>query len=143
MPKPTNVVFAWSWQGRAMPVAYDIIGEAAGPPILFLPAMSTVSTRAEMAPLAQRLADVGRPVLVDWPGFGDAPRAALDYGPEICRAFLKDFLDHLVKHLGNRKPAVIAAGHAPATRSTSRRVGPEAGAGLPWSRRPGVGHCRR
>jgi pimeloyl-ACP methyl ester carboxylesterase len=114
MPKPTNVVFAWSWQGRAMPVAYDIIGEAAGPPILFLPAMSTVSTRAEMAPLAQRLADVGRPVLVDWPGFGDAPRAALDYGPEICRAFLKDFLDHLVKHLGNRKPAVIAAGHAAA-----------------------------
>jgi pimeloyl-ACP methyl ester carboxylesterase len=112
MPEPTDVVFAWSWQGHAMAVAYDIMGEAAGPPILFLPAMSTVSTRAEMAPLAQRLADLGRPVLVDWPGFGDAPRAALDYGPEICRAFLEHFLDHLGKHLGNGRPAVIAAGHA-------------------------------
>jgi pimeloyl-ACP methyl ester carboxylesterase len=114
MLKPTNAVFAWSWQGRAMPVAYDIIGEAAGPPILFLPAMSTVSTRAEMTPLAHRLADVGRPVLVDWPGFGDAPRAALDYRPEICRAFLEDFLDHLGGRLGNRQPAVVAAGHAAA-----------------------------
>src|SRR5918992_2677218 len=112
MSKPRDAVFAWSWQGRAMPVAHDIIGEAAGPPILFLPAMSTVSARAEMAPLAHRLADVGRCVLVDWPGFGDAPRAALDYGPEICRAFLEDFLDHLGKHHGNGKPAVIAAGHA-------------------------------
>jgi pimeloyl-ACP methyl ester carboxylesterase len=111
MPEPTSAVFAWPWQGRSMPIGYDVFDEAAGPPILFLPAMSTVSTRAEMAPLAHRLADVGRPVLVDWPGFGDGPRAALDYGPEICRAFLEDFLDHLSGRFDHGQPSVVAAGH--------------------------------
>lgn len=81
MPEPTSAVFAWSWQGRSMPIGYDVLGEAAGPPILFLPAMSTVSTRAEMAPLAHRLADVGRPVLVDWPASAMAIGRRWTMGP--------------------------------------------------------------
>jgi pimeloyl-ACP methyl ester carboxylesterase len=112
MPEPTSALFAWSWQGRPMPVGYDVIGEAAGPPILFLPAMSTVSTREEMAPLARRLEDLAPLVLTDWPGFGDAPRVALGYGPEVCRSFLEHFVGHLTERFGGRRPSVVAAGHA-------------------------------
>lgn len=113
MPEPTSAAaFDWSWQGQPIPLGYDVLSTAEGPPILFLPAMSTVSTRAEMAPLARRLADLGPCVLVDWPGFGDASRAALDYRPEICRSFLEDFLAYLGERFGNRPLTVVAAGHA-------------------------------
>lgn len=49
--------FAWSWQGRTVDVAYEIIG--AGAPVLLLPAFSTVCSREEMRPLADRLATAG------------------------------------------------------------------------------------
>jgi len=95
-----------------MSIGYDFLGEAAGPPILFLPAMSTVSTRSEMAPLAGSLAGLGRPVLVDWPGFGDAPRVRLDYEPGLCRRFLEDFIGHVSERFGAAPFPVVAAGHA-------------------------------
>lgn len=112
MLEPTTATFTWSWQGQPIRIGYDLLGTAEGPPILFLPAMSTVSMRAEMAPLARRLAGLGPCVLVDWPGFGDAPRAALDYRPEICRSFLEAFLAHLGERFGDRPLSVVAAGHA-------------------------------
>ena len=53
-----------------------------GPTVLLLPAPSSISTRAEMRPLAERLAGSFTTVVVDWPGFGDRPRPRVDWRPE-------------------------------------------------------------
>jgi pimeloyl-ACP methyl ester carboxylesterase len=104
--------FDWSWRGVAIPVRHDLFGSNDRARVLLLPALSTVSTRDEMAWLA-RLLSRGRGVLVtDWPGFGDNPRPALDYEPELYRAFLEALLAHLGDPPVAR--AAVAAGHAAA-----------------------------
>lgn len=98
--------FDWNWNGRRVAVGYDESGS--GPPVVLLPALSTVSTREEMATLADVLAGDHRVLSVDWPGFGRNPRPHLPYGPDLYRRFLADFLASVVTG-----PAlVVAAGHA-------------------------------
>ena len=43
----------WSWQGKAVRLGVTRMG--AGPTILMLPALSSISTRGEMRPLQERL----------------------------------------------------------------------------------------
>ncbi|MBV8456039.1 MAG: alpha/beta hydrolase [Acetobacteraceae bacterium] len=75
---------------------------------MLLPALSSISARAEMHPLAQHLASRFRCVIPDWPGFGDHPREAVALSPDAMRRFLYAFI-----HKNLRSPAVgIAAGHA-------------------------------
>jgi pimeloyl-ACP methyl ester carboxylesterase len=77
--------------------------------VLLLPAFSTVSSREEMRPLAERLAAQGCCcVLVDWPGFGDSTRGRLGYGPRLYHRFLADFAAAVMP----RGAVIIAAGHA-------------------------------
>jgi pimeloyl-ACP methyl ester carboxylesterase len=77
--------------------------------VLLLPAFSTVSSRAEMRPLAERLAARGCCcMLVDWPGFGDSTRGRLGYEPPLYHHFLADFATTVVP----KEAAVVAAGHA-------------------------------
>ena len=79
------------------------------PVALLLPALSSISARAEMLPLESRLAPRWRCVIPDWPGFGDAPRTRRrTLGPDTLRGFLDDLIQGSV-----RGPALgIAAGHA-------------------------------
>lgn len=99
--------FDWSWQGRPVRVAHEATG--AGAPVLLLPAFSTVCSREEMRPLADRLVATGFScTLVDWPGFGSSDRDRLDYGAALFRAFLADFSTAVLAS----GTAVIAAGHA-------------------------------
>lgn len=89
-----------------MAVPYEVAGS--GRPVLLLPALSTVSTRAEMWTAARLLSRHFRTVTVDWPGFGASSRPRLRWKPELYQGFLADFCDHLF-----REPAaVVAAGHA-------------------------------
>ncbi|HEU0058882.1 MAG TPA: alpha/beta fold hydrolase, partial [Hyphomicrobiaceae bacterium] len=97
---------AWTWQGETIAVGLDRAGQ--GPPILLLPALSSISTRREMRPLQQRLAARFETLAVDWPGFGNQPRPALDWTPDAYSAFLSFVLKSIVPH----PHAVIAAGHA-------------------------------
>ena len=57
-----------------MGITYDVAGH--GPPVVLLPAVSTVSTRAEMGALAHRLERQFRTATVGWPPFG-SPRRSL------------------------------------------------------------------
>jgi pimeloyl-ACP methyl ester carboxylesterase len=100
--------FLWEWQERPIKVAYETLG--LGPrAVLLLPAFSTVSSREEMRPLAECLANKGCScVLVDWPGFGESTRGRFDYVPRLYHKFLADFAAALVP----RAPAVVAAGRA-------------------------------
>jgi pimeloyl-ACP methyl ester carboxylesterase len=95
----------WSWRDRETVLALDEAGS--GPLLLLLPALSSISTRAEMHPLMQRLAAQFRVVALDWPGFGTAPRPALRWTPDALSAFL----GYALAELG-RPHGVIAAGHA-------------------------------
>jgi pimeloyl-ACP methyl ester carboxylesterase len=96
----------WSWHDRDITLGLDEAGS--GPLVLLLPALSSISTRAEMHPLMERLAPRFRAVALDWPGFGTAPRPDLRWTPEALTAFL----DHALQSLGERPRAVVAAGHA-------------------------------
>jgi pimeloyl-ACP methyl ester carboxylesterase len=96
----------WRWQDRDIALAYDEAGE--GELLLLLPALSSISTRAEMHPLMTRLAAQFRVVALDWPGFGTAPRPPLHWTPDALSAFLRDTLTRLA----TRPHAVVAAGHA-------------------------------
>ena len=95
----------WNWHGHAICLGADSIG--ADPQVLLLPALSSISTRHEMRPLQERLAGRYSTMRVDWPGFGDRPRPAVDWTP---RAYT-EFLGFLISSVIARPCAVIAAGH--------------------------------
>ena len=96
----------WVWQGGAVRLGVTRMG--AGPSLLMLPALSSISTRGEMRPLQERLAAAFTTIAIDWPGFGDAPRPAVRWQPDAYRAFLADVLEQAVEH----PFATVAAGHA-------------------------------
>jgi pimeloyl-ACP methyl ester carboxylesterase len=103
--------FPWSWRGTPVPIGYEISGPADADPVLLLPAMSTVSTRAELRVLANHL-ESRRCVITDWPGFGDTVRPQLDYDRDLCRGFLEALVAHLGSDLGPPSFPVLACGHA-------------------------------
>jgi pimeloyl-ACP methyl ester carboxylesterase len=72
-----------------------------------LPALSSISTRSEMRPLAEQLASAFTTIAIDWPGFGDRPRPAIAWEPDAYRKFLEHILQELPK-----PTATVAAGHA-------------------------------
>jgi pimeloyl-ACP methyl ester carboxylesterase len=96
----------WSWEGKEISIGIDEVGE--GPPVLVLPALSSISTRREMHPLMRLLGGQFRLLAADWPGFGDRPRPAIEWTPDALSAFLEHFLQHEMPPL----LATIAAGHA-------------------------------
>jgi len=100
----TNI--EWNWEGKTIRLGMTRVGT--GPLILLLPALSSISTRREMRPLQDRLANSFVTVAVDWPGFGDLPRPPVDWRPETYRAFLR----HLLRDVCPSPHATIAAGHA-------------------------------
>ncbi|MEB3180797.1 MAG: alpha/beta hydrolase [Nostocaceae cyanobacterium] len=100
--------YIWHWENQQLRVVYETLGN--GQPVLLLPAFSTVSTRQEMAGIAQILAANFQAVAVDWLGFGESSRPELDYRPALYQQFLED----LVTSIFNTKISVIAAGHSAA-----------------------------
>jgi len=96
----------WRHDGMSIELAADWSGQ--GPLVLLVPALSSISTRREMRPLQERLCANYRTVSIDWPGFGDQPRARHDWRPEIY----SDFLSYLSGTVLSPVHAVIAAGHA-------------------------------
>ena len=96
----------WRCDGRELTLGMDRVGS--GPTVLLLPALSSISTRLEMAPLQAQLASSFRTVAVDWPGFGELPRPRVDWRPAIY----EDFLSYLLTDVVPGPSAVIAAGHA-------------------------------
>lgn len=98
----------WNWRGETIRLGTQASG--AGPTLLLLPALSSISTRHEMRPLQERLAPHYSTLSVDWPGFGDEPRPQVDWTPEAYSAFLSFLLTSVIP----QPHAVIAGGHAAA-----------------------------
>ncbi len=102
----TVKTYSWQWQAQTLTITYEVLGQ--GPPVVILPAFSTVSTRLEMSGLATRLAAQYQTITLDWPGFGTSSRIPLDYEPELYFQFLHAFLqDHFSAPVHG-----VAAGHA-------------------------------
>ncbi|MFZ0259900.1 MAG: alpha/beta hydrolase [Pseudolabrys sp.] len=95
----------WTWRDETIRVGIDHRGQ--GPTVLMLPALSSISTRSEMRPLAEKLASIFTTIAIDWPGFGDQPRPSVAWEPDAYRAFLAHILQELPK-----PTATVAAGHA-------------------------------
>jgi hypothetical protein len=100
--------FRWAADGHVIEVGVDRLG--GGPPVLMLPAPSSVCTRAELLPLARHLAGDFELVIPDWPGFGDAPSPAVHWTPEHHRQFLRWFAQDAM----DTTFAILGAGHAAA-----------------------------
>nr|WP_290225769.1 alpha/beta fold hydrolase [Trichocoleus desertorum] len=98
--------YLWSYQGQEFAIAYETLGQ--GVPVLLLPAFSTVSTRAEMAGIAQRLAAEFQVTAIDWLGFGASDRPPINYEPAVYYQLLQDF----VRTVFQQPMAIVAAGHA-------------------------------
>ena len=92
--------------GGEVTLGLDEMG--AGPRVVLLPALSSISTRAEMHPLMERLAPRFRVLTIDWPGFGDLPRPRADWTPALLQAFLEQVL----REQAAQARAIVAAGHA-------------------------------
>jgi pimeloyl-ACP methyl ester carboxylesterase len=99
-------ILEWNWRGEVIRLCTAAAG--AGPKVLMLPALSSISTRHEMRPLQERLASEYSTLAVDWPGFGDRSRPRLDWTPEAC----SEFLAFLLRAVIPRPHAIVAAGHA-------------------------------
>ncbi|CAA9234239.1 Possible alpha/beta hydrolase superfamily, alr3514 homolog [uncultured Coleofasciculus sp.] len=87
-------------------MVYETLGE--GTPVLLLPAFSPVSSRGEMRGIAERLSPQFKIVTLDWPGFWQSERPAVDYRRALYQQFLQDF----VREILESPTALIAAGHA-------------------------------
>lgn len=98
--------YSWTWQNQKYSVTYETLGQSL--PVLLLPAFSTVSTRQEMAGIAQILEKNYQVTILDWLGFGDSEHPPLNYKPEIYHQLLQDF----VTDTFTTPIIVIAAGHA-------------------------------
>jgi len=94
--------------GRPMPTPCDVIGN--GPDALLLPALSSISARVEMRPLARDLGHDFRCHVPDWPGFGDRSRPRIPLNPDTMHAFL----DALLAVERGPYALGVAAGHAAA-----------------------------
>lgn len=101
----TEETVAWKAGGSPMSVGLTRFGS--GPALLLLPALSSISTRAEMRPLQERLGERFATLAIDWPGFGTLPRPKTAWRPENYRAFLRFVLAEIIQ-----PAATIAAGHA-------------------------------
>ena len=95
----------WQCDGKTISLGADYDGR--GPRVLLLPALSSISTRREMAPLQALLAAHYETIAVDWPGFGDRARPPQDWQPR----HYSDFLNTLIGEALPPLHAVIAAGH--------------------------------
>ncbi|MBE9009243.1 alpha/beta hydrolase [Pseudanabaenaceae cyanobacterium LEGE 13415] len=96
----------WSYKGKPLTLVYEVMGE--GKPILLLPALSSVSSRSEMRGLAKQLADQYQVYAIDWIGFGDSSRPAVQYTPALYETCLRSF----VQTMFSEPVVVIAAGHS-------------------------------
>jgi hypothetical protein len=96
----------WQWDATTVTLGMEVAGD--GPPLLLLPALSLISTRAEMRCLLNQLAPHFHVVTVDWPGFGDLARPSADWTPDVLSGFLNWFLSDILPN----PHGVVAAGHA-------------------------------
>lgn len=98
--------FSLTVAGRVLQMPCDVVGS--GPDALLLPALSSISARSEMRPLARDLGHEFRCLIPDWPGFGNHARAPLPMTPGTMHSFL----DALFVAKPGPYALAIAAGHA-------------------------------
>ncbi|MGH8002451.1 MAG: alpha/beta fold hydrolase [Brasilonema sp.] len=100
--------YFWKCENQQLRIVYETLGK--GSQLLLLPAFSTVSMRSEMSEIGKLLSAHFQVVAVDWPGFGQSSRLAVNYRPALYQQFLKDFVTSVLE----TPVAVVAAGHSAA-----------------------------
>ena len=103
---PHDESVAWSRDG--VDISCPLTRQGTGPRALLLPALSSISTREEMAPLQALLADSYETIAPDWPGFGTKDKPRLAWTPDAMAAWL----DHVLTRVVPDPALIVAAGHA-------------------------------
>ncbi|MEL6224288.1 MAG: alpha/beta fold hydrolase [Cyanobacteria bacterium J06627_8] len=103
---PQRQSYNWLYQRRSHTIAYETLGQ--GFPVLLLPAFSTVSSRTELAGIAQVLAPHFQVIALDWLGFGESDRPRVHYDRSLYQQLLQDFVQQCCPH----PLTIVAAGHA-------------------------------
>jgi len=98
--------YNWEYQEKNITIAYETLGQ--GDTVLLLPAFSTVSSRTELAGIAQMLAPHFQVMVLDWLGFGESDRPPIHYNRSLYQQLLQDFVRDCCPH----PLAIVAAGHA-------------------------------
>lgn len=96
--------YEWSWGGHELTCA--LTRQGTGPHALLLPALSSISTRGEMAPLQAQLAARFETVAPDWPGFGTDDKPHVTWTPAAMAAWL----DHVLTRVVPDPALIVAAG---------------------------------
>ena len=89
----------WTWRDETIRVGVDHRGQ--GPTVLMLPALSSISTRSEMRPLAEKLASIFTTIAIDWPGFGDQPRPSVAWGARRLSGISSAYLTRVAEANGH------------------------------------------
>jgi len=105
-PARHDETFDWSWGGQELTCA--LTRQGTGPRALLLPALSSISTREELAPLQSLLSEHFETVAPDWPGFGTDDKPHVAWTPEA----MVGWLDHVLTSVVPDPAVVVAAGHA-------------------------------
>jgi len=96
------------WHCDGVDLCIDLNRAGAGPTVLLLPALSSISTLSEMQPLQGRLAQSFTTIAIDWPGFDYRSKPYVNWRPQTYEIFLA----HLLTHAVPNPFATVAAGHA-------------------------------
>ena len=86
-------------------------GEREKPPMLMLPALSTISRSDEWQRFKAIVTDKYQTITIDWPGFGESDKIKMYYNGTILQKTLKKAIK-VIQKKNNKKLTVIAAGHS-------------------------------
>jgi pimeloyl-ACP methyl ester carboxylesterase len=86
-------------------------GKREKPPMLMLPALSTVSRSDEWQHFKAIVTDKYQLITIDWPGFGESDKIDIHYSGTVLQETLKKAIK-VIQSKNNRKLTIIAAGHS-------------------------------
>ena len=86
-------------------------GKREKPPMLMLPALSTVSRSDEWQSFKAIVTDKYQVITLDWPGFGKSDKKDIHYSGTVLQKTLGKAIK-VIQSKNNKKLTIIAAGHS-------------------------------
>ena len=86
-------------------------GKREKPPMLMLPALSTISRSDEWQHFKAIVTDKYQLITIDWPGFGESDKIDINYSGTVLQETLKKAIN-VIQSKNNRNLTIIAAGHS-------------------------------
>ena len=86
-------------------------GKREKPPMLMLPALSTISRSDEWQSFKAIVTDKYQLITIDWPGFGESDKKDIHYSGKVLQKTLRKAIK-AIQRKNNKKLTIVAAGHS-------------------------------